>query len=76
MLRYHLRQKYTIVSNVFVSPPAEHLRVYSNGVHIDYTMKVTLNILSISIYFNNNSMSDIISLKEVENSFRVTMDTK
>ena len=29
-----------------------------------------------SIYVNNNSMPNILSLMELANSFRVTMDTK
>ena len=41
-----------------------------------YTMKGNLNIFPISIYVNNNSMANILSHKEVENSFRVTMNKK
>ena len=43
---------------------------------MEYTMKVNLNILPMIIYVNNKSMENILSLKEVANSFRVTMDTK
>ena len=39
-------------------------------------MKSTLNIIPMSIYVNNNSMPNILSLMELANSFRVTMDTK
>ena len=42
---------------------------------MDSTMKVTINI-PMSIYVNDNSMSNIFSLKEVANSFRVKIDTK
>ena len=56
-----------IVSNVHLSSPVEHIRVYSNGGHMDYTIKVTLNILPMSSYVNNNSMENILSPKEVVN---------
>ena len=52
----------TIVSNVTVSPPAEHLQVYCNGGHMD-----TLNIPPMSIYVNDKSMANILSIKKVEN---------
>ena len=43
---------------------------------MDYTMKGTLNFFPMSIYVNDNSMSNILSLKEVANSFHVKIDTK
>ena len=41
-----------------------------------YTMKVTLNIIPMIIYVKNNSMANLIYIKRVKISFRVTMDTK
>ena len=46
-----------------VRPPVENLRVYSNGGHMEYTMKDNLNIIHMSIYVNNNSMENILYLK-------------
>ena len=51
----------SVVSNVPVSPYIEHLRVYSNGGHMDYTMRGTLDTLTMSIYVNDNSMEKIFS---------------
>ena len=59
-----------------MSPSEEHLHVYSNGGHRDYTIRGTLDILPIGIYVNYNPMANILSLKEVADSFRVIMDTK
>ena len=59
-----------------VSPSEEHLWVYSNGGHMGYTMRGTVDILPMEIYVNNNSMSNILSLKEVTDYFHVTIDTK
>ena len=69
-------QKDSIISKVTVIPSEEDFYVYNNGGHMDYTMSGTLNILPMDIYLNDNSMEKILSLKEVEDSFRVNMDTK
>ena len=69
-------KKNSIVSKVTVIPSEEHLRVDSNWGHMDYTMRGILDILPINTYVNYNSMANILSLKEVADSFRVTMDTK
>ena len=41
---------------------------------MEYAMKVTLRNLPMIIYVNNNSMAIILSLKEVENYFCMTMN--
>ena len=66
----------SIISKVTVIPSEEHLRIYSNGGHMDYTTRGTLDILPMGIYVNDNSMANILSLKEVVDSFRVTINTK
>ena len=53
----------TIVSNIMVTPPAEHLQVYINVGHMDYTLTGTLNNLPMSIYVKNNSMTVILYFK-------------
>ena len=65
-----------IISNVKMSPSEENLRVCSNGGRIVYTMRGTLDILPMGVYVNDNSMVNILSLKEVADSFRITMYTK
>ena len=50
--------------------------VYSNVVHMDYIMRGTLYILPMGVYVNDNSMANILSLKELADFFCVTMDTK
>ena len=43
---------------------------------MDYTMRGTLEILPVLIYMNYNSTENTLSLKEVSDSFCVTMNTK
>ena len=59
-----------------MSPSKEHLHVYINGGHMDFTLRGTLDILPMGIYVNDNFMAKIISLKEVTDYFQVIMDTK
>ena len=66
----------SIVSKVTVIPLEEHLCIYSNEGHMDYTIRGTLEILPMYIYVNDNFAANILSLKELANSFRITMDTK
>ena len=57
-------------------PSEEHVQIYINGGHTDYTMRGILDILPINTYVNYNSMAKILSLKEVEDSSCVIMDNK
>ena len=43
---------------------------------MDYTMGGILDILGMDIYVNDKSMANILSLKEVADYLRMTMDTK
>ena len=43
---------------------------------MDYSMKFTMDIFPMSVYVNDNSMADILFLKEVSYSFRMVMYTK
>ncbi len=51
------------------------IRVFSNGGHQDYSKKGTLTVFSYEVYYNPNSLVDILSLSEVSERYRVTMDT-
>ena len=57
-------------------PLEKHLCLYSNGGHMECTMRGILDILLMYIYVNDKSMANILSLKGVADSFYVTMDTK
>ena len=46
-----------------MSTSEEHLYAYSNGGHLYYTMSGTLEILPMSIYVNDNSMANTLSLQ-------------
>ena len=59
-----------------MSPSEEHLQVYCNGGHMEYTMRGTMDMLPMGVYVNDNSMENILSIKEVVDSFHVTMYTK
>ena len=52
-----------IVSKVTLILSEKHLRVYSNGGHMDYTMRGTRDILHMDIYVNDNSMANILYFK-------------
>ena len=43
---------------------------------MDFIMRDSLDIIPMSIYVNDNSMANIISLREVADYFRVAMDTE
>ena len=53
----------SFVSKVTVISSEEHLCVYSNGGHIEYTMMGILDILPMDIYVNDSSMANILYLK-------------
>ena len=76
VFQYQLNQKQLNRLKSHCGPIGEHLHIYSNGYHMYYTMRGILDILPMDIYVNDNSMSNIFSLKEVAYSFCVTMDTK
>ena len=69
-------KKYSIVSKFTVILLEEHLHIYSNGGHMDYTIRGILDILHVDMYVNNNFMANIPFIKELADSFRVNMDTK
>ena len=43
---------------------------------MDYTVRGTLNILRMGIYVNDNSMANMLSLKEVTDYILMNMNTK
>lgn len=64
------------VSKVTQRSLDDSLRVHTNGGHQDYRMTGTLKILPLEVYVNPTSMANIVSLKDVYEKYRVTMDTE
>jgi hypothetical protein len=51
------------------------MRVVSSGGHFDYRQKATLKLFDMQVFFNAQSLANILSLKDVANKYRVMMDT-
>jgi len=51
------------------------MRVYTNGGHKDYNQIVTLNLLPFTVYVNRDSTANNLSLKDMAEKFKVTMDS-
>jgi len=51
------------------------IRLFSNGGHRGYSEKETLTVFPFEVYYNPNSLANILSLSEVSERYRVTMDT-
>ena len=64
-----------VVSNIHTVGNGEHMRVISTGGHCDYTQKANLKLFDLEVFFNAKSLANILSLKDVANKYRVTMDT-
>ena len=64
-----------LVENITACKDTEVTRVYTNGGHVDYTHKANLQILPFEVFFNESSMANILSLKDVASKFKITMDT-
>ena len=64
-----------LVENITTCKDTEVTRVYTNGGHVDYTRKANLQILPFEVFFNESSMANILSLKDVASKFKITMDT-
>ena len=51
------------------------MTVYTNGGQVQYNRVGTFSLLPFQVYFDEQSMENILSLKDVSSHFRVTMDT-
>ena len=65
----------SLVTNVRLYTDIELMTVYTNGGQVEYDKVGTFTLLPFDVYFNGGSMVNILSLKDVSNKFRVTMDT-
>ena len=51
-------------------------RAWTNGAFIDHNLQCKLNILNgMTVYFNKNDITNILSLNELSDIYHVTMDT-
>ena len=53
----------------------ELMTVYTNGSQVQYDCVGMFSLLLFQVYFDEKSMANILSLKDVSSCFRVTMDT-
>ena len=68
----------TLVSNIHNCMPGENLTAYTNGGAQSYNKLADLKAFPLEVYFKENSMATIISMKSVTEiqGARVTMDTE
>jgi hypothetical protein len=62
-----------LVTDVHVVTDGEGLRLYSSGGHLDSDQKGRFG--DFSVWFNPQSLANILSLSQVAEKFRVTLDT-
>ena len=51
------------------------MKVYTNGGQVNYDRIGVFSLLPFYVYFDECSMANILSLKDVSSKFQVTMDT-
>ena len=49
--------------------------MFTNGGSIDYSQEGELALLPFTVYYNPDSIANILSLKDVGDCYKVTMDT-
>ena len=67
-----------LVNNIKPCPPGHEVTVVTNGGAQSFEKEATLNILSIRVHFNHDSLANILSLSDVANlpGARLTMDSQ
>src|SRR5210317_1268682 len=60
-------------TNVRETPDGEVLRMHSNGGHLDTNTRADFG--AIEVWFNKNSLANILSLALITDKYRVTMDS-
>lgn len=63
-----------LVTDIRKTNDGEMLRMYSNGGFMDTNEKA--NFGSIEVWYNKDGMANILSLAEISESYRVTLDTE
>ena len=59
----------SLVTNIRPCDENELMTVYTNGGQVDYNHVSTLVLLPFDVYFDEQSMANILSLKDVSNKF-------
>ena len=49
--------------------------VFTNGGHLDYKKSDTVDMLPLKVFYNTDSIANILALLYVTSQYRVTMDT-
>src|SRR6056300_1048521 len=62
-----------LVTNVRETPDGEVLRMHSNGGHLDTSTRADFG--AIEVWFNKNSLANILSLALITDKYRMTMDS-
>ena len=61
------------MTNVRETPDGEVLRMHSNGGHLDTSTRADFG--AIEVWFNKNSLANILSLAVITDKYRMTMDS-
>ena len=69
----HIFCNKSLVDNVRETSDGEVLRMHSNGGHLDTRTKADFG--AIEVWFNENSLANILSLALITDTYRVTMDS-
>ena len=65
-----------IVKNIQPCDTGEELRAYTTGVHQYYNNTTTFNMLPFEVFFNEQSLTNIISFAAVTSKFSITINTQ
>ena len=63
-----------LVRNIILSTQPYH--AYKKGGSIEYKLECELKLMPIKAYYNENSIAYIISLGELTDKYKITMDTE
>ena len=66
----------SLVQNIQPCDAGEELRAYTNYVHQDYEHTATLKLLPFEVFFNEQSLANIISFATVASKVSITIDTE
>ena len=65
----------SLITDVRPCDESELMTVFTNGGQVEYDKVGIFSLLPFQVYFDERSMANILSLKDVASRFRVTMDT-
>ena len=65
-----------LVQNIQPCYAGKELRAYTIGGHQDYDHTATLKLLPFEVFFNEQSLANILSFAAVASKFRIAIDTE